>query len=178
MVATDAVLALKTRRRIYETVRTSPGSHLREIQRAVGLSFGSVSYHLGYLRRHNLIKEEKDGKNNRYLPEGLSSADQKLLGLLRQKSIRGILLLSVMHKEVSVQRLVSSLKLSSSTVNWHLKKLEDEHVIGRGSMGPQKIYHLLIDKDAIIKLLIAYRESFLDAMINNVVELVDLRTKP
>ena len=174
-MATADVLALETRKDIYEYVRKSPGSHLREVQRSTGLSFGSVSYHLGYLCRHNLIKEEKDGKNNRYFPIEMSNADKKLLGLLRQKSIRGILLFLVMRKEISHQSLVSLLKLSPSTISWHLKKLEEDQIIGCGSMNKRKTYHLIIDKIRIIKLLIAYKESFLDAMVNNVVELVDVR---
>ena len=81
----------------------------------------------------------------------------------------------VMHKEISHQSLISLLKLSPSTISWHLKKLEEDQIIGCGSMNKRKTYHLIIDKIRIIKLLIAYKESFLDAMVNNVVELVDVR---
>ena len=175
MATSSDVLALETRKQIYETVRKSPGSHLREIQRSTGLSFGSVSYHLAYLCRHEMIKEEKDGKNNRYFPIEMDSSDKKMLGLLRQKSIRGILLFSLLHNEFNHQALVSQLKLSPSTISWHLKTLESVQVIKSSSANKRKKYQLNIDKSTIIKLLIAYKESFLDSMVNSVVELVDVR---
>ena len=174
MAAKD-VLALETRKNVYDAVRKSPGSHLREVQRSTKLSFGSVSYHLSYLCRHRLIKEEKDGKNNRYFPFDLENSDQRLLSLLRQKSIRGILLFLVIHKEALQQSLSSSLNISLSTINWHLKKLEEEKIIGFVSINKRKTYSLIIDKNRIIKLLISYKESFLDSMINSAVDLVDIK---
>ena len=117
------VLELEIRRKIYEIVTQCAGCHFREIQRAAKLSFGSVSYHLSYLRKHNLIREEKDGKNVRYFPLDISGEQKKLLTLLRQRSLRNILLFIFSNEGCSHQKIVSSVKLSPSTTTWHLKKL-------------------------------------------------------
>ncbi len=45
----DKALELEARRTIYEFVVSSPGTHLREIQRQIDLPLGTVEYHLKYL---------------------------------------------------------------------------------------------------------------------------------
>ncbi len=39
-------LELETRRTIFEFIRQNPGSHLREIQRRLGLPIGVLNFHI------------------------------------------------------------------------------------------------------------------------------------
>src|SRR5574341_1409095 len=88
----ERVLELDTRRKIYKLVQRYAGCHFREIERKSGLSTGSIKYHLDYLTRYHLIKQEKEGNTLRYFPNNFQPQNIKLLGLLRQKSVRDILL--------------------------------------------------------------------------------------
>ncbi len=88
----DTALDLEVRCKLYEMVKKYAGCHFREIERKSGLSTGSVSYHLHYLARKGLITEEREGNNLRYFTKEFKSENKKLMGLLRQKSIRKILL--------------------------------------------------------------------------------------
>ena len=56
------ILAVKTRKDLYDFVRKNPGFHLRELSRALGLSITLADYHLRFLERHELITSAMDGE--------------------------------------------------------------------------------------------------------------------
>ncbi len=145
--------------------------NFREIERKSGLSTGSVKYHLDYLARHNLIRQEKEGNNLRYFFINVKSQSARLLGLLRQRSVRQILLFILIHENCNHEQIVESVSLSPSTVSWHLKKLEDASIIISHKEGRFKSYSIRIEKEVIINLLIIYRESFLDILVDRVIEM-------
>jgi predicted transcriptional regulator len=165
------VLELDIRRNIYGIVKKFAGCHFREIERKSGLSTGSVKYHLSYLAKHHLVKEEKDGSYVRYFPREFKTENRKLLGFLRQKTIRNILLHILTNKDCSHEQIVDAVKVAPSTASWHLKKLEESNIVSSVKKGRIKSYTILPDRDEIISLLITYQESFLDAMVDRVVEM-------
>jgi predicted transcriptional regulator len=165
------VLELDSRRKIYEVVKKYAGCHFREIQRKCNLSTGTVKYHLTYLVNHRLIKEEKDETNIRYFPKEFISENKKLLGLLRQKKVREIILFILTNNNCNHEQIAEAVNVSPSTVSWHLKKLLENNIIGYLKNGRKTSYNILIDKEEIIKLLITYRESFLDSLVDNVIEM-------
>jgi predicted transcriptional regulator len=165
------VLDLESRRKIYDVVRKNAGGHMREIQRVSGMSYGMVSYHLSYLSKHNLIKEEKDGNYVRYYPVTIDFNDGKLLSLLRQRSVRNILLFIITHDGCSHQDIVSSVHLSPATITWHLKKLIDNNIIRPERRGKYKAYFLIVPLESITSLLITFRESFVDKLVDGFLEL-------
>ena len=73
------ILELKSRMKIYGVVKKFAGCHFREIERKSNLLTGTVKYHLSYLTKYSLIKEEKDGGNTRYFPKDFKSENKKLL---------------------------------------------------------------------------------------------------
>mgnify|MGYP001262977752 CR=1 FL=1 len=168
------VLELNSRRKIYEVVRKFAGAHFREIERKSKLSTGSTRYHLNFLVKKDLINEKGEGNTIRYFPKGFSSENKILLSLLRQKSIRGILLFILTHDNCIHEQIVQSVKLSPSTVSWHIKKLTQANIIESSRVGRKTNFKLIVDKEEIMKLLIAYRESFLDSLVDNVVEMWDV----
>ncbi len=171
----SGILLLATRRGIYETVRRNAGCHLREIQRLTGLPFGSVSYHLSYLVRHDLLRTKKEGNTLRYFPLDTSSDDQELLTLLRQQSVRSILLFVFSNDCCTHREIAVSTKLSASTTTWHLKKLLDAGVIKMTRSGKFNSYRLAAPRERIMALLIAYRESFLDRLVDGLIDLWERR---
>ncbi len=164
-------LELAARKKLYDTVKQFAGAHFREIQRASGLSFGSASYHLAYLHRHHLIKEVRDGRNVRYFPINNPIPDEKLLMLLRQRSVRVILLYVFGHEGCTQEEIVSAVRLSPSTTSWHLKKLIGNGTIDARKKGRYTVYSLSIPKERIMKLLIAYKASFVDTLVDGLIEL-------
>ena len=165
------ILELDSRRKIYDIVRKYAGCHFREIERRTNLSTGVVQYHLHYLAKHDLIQEERDGNNVIYFPRSFDSNNKTLLTLLRQGTVRRIILFLVNHKNPSHEEIVDAIKVSPSTVSFHLKKLIHSDIVSTAKSGRRTFYSLHVDKEKIMKLLITYQASFLDAMVDRVVEM-------
>jgi predicted transcriptional regulator len=165
------VLELETRRRLYDVVKQHAGCHFREIERMSQLSTGSATYHLHYLVKKGLLEEVRDRKNKRYFTKEVPSKNKKLLSLLRQKSIRRIMLCLLINKKCNHETLSTFAQLSPSTTSWHMQKLEQEHIVGFVKLGRKKYFTLLIDKNEIMNLLITYQQSFVDTLVDNVIEM-------
>ena len=168
------ILDLNLRKKIYDITKKFAGCHFREIGRLSRLPTGTVKYHLDYLAKHGLITSSKEDRNLRYFPRDFSSGNKKLMGLLRQKSIRKILLFVLMHDNCNHEQIVNYVKLSPSTISWHLRKLEESKAISSRKKGRKTYYSVLADKEEIVKLLIIYKESFLDSLVDSVVEMWDI----
>jgi predicted transcriptional regulator len=165
------VLELDVRRKVYEIVRKYAGCHFREIQRKSKLSIGSIKYHLDYLEKNKLIKSQKETNNLRYYPKEFQSQNTQLMGLLRQEKIRQIILFILLNKNCTQEKISENVQLSSSTTSWHLKKLEEAKILRSTKIGRIKKYILLIDEKELVKLLITYKESFLDELVDNVIKM-------
>jgi predicted transcriptional regulator len=167
----ERILQLDTRRRIYEIVKRYAGCHFREIERKSGMPTGSVRYHLAYLAKRGLIKEEREGNSLRYFPKEFKSENTKLMGLLRQGSVRQIILFILTHKDCSHEEIAEAVGLSPSTVSWHLKKLEESSTVGSTRHGRVKNYRIRVNEEEIINLLVTYKETFLDSLVDKVIDM-------
>lgn len=153
---------------LFELITSKPGLHYRELTRDSSYSATNVRHHLRQLIRQGKIKEIKGGKNLRYYPISFSSEETILMGLLRQRSIRRILLL-IATKKCTNKILLKEIPISASTLSFHIKKLIDESVIRK-----DYYYELLVDKDHLIKLIRDYKASFFDSLVDNMSELWDV----
>jgi len=168
----DKILELEKRREIYEFVNKNSGCHFRDIERKSRIPLTSLRYHLNYLTKHNLLSAEKFGNNVRYFSKELTSENKQLLGLLRQNSMRKIVLCILKKKDCTFEDIVEFVNLSPSTISFYLIKLEDQKIINK--MINKKIsYSLAIDEKEIMNLLIIYKESFVDTLVDNVIEMWD-----
>jgi predicted transcriptional regulator len=170
----DKILELENRRKIFEIVKVNAGCHFREIERKSKIPHGTLKYHLNFLVKYKLIRQSKDGGNIRYFPIELHVEDMRLLGLLRQKSIRRIILILLSEKKCEHNEIVNFVKLSSSTVNWHMNHLVREKIVDKNSNGKTVSYKLSGNENEIVKLIISYQDSFLDSLVNKVVEMWDV----
>jgi len=165
------ILELETRKKIYLAVKKFAGSHFREIQRKSELAVGSVQHHLHALVKSGLIREVKTGNNIVYFPREFESENTVLLGLLRQENIRKIILFIMMNKDCNHEQIVNYVNLSPSTISWHLKKLQQEGVVKADKQGRKTFYKLTCDEKEIVNLLITYQESFVDKLVDRVIEM-------
>ena len=152
---------METRRRIYEVITSFPGLHFREIQRKTRLGNGSLRYNLSVLERRGFIESEKQGRALRYYPRGMRSDEKKLLGLLRLKTVRRILVYLLSRQEARHGEIARALGLSPSTVTWHMRRLV-EHGVVEERCGA----YVLADTDGLRRTLSTYRESLLDEMVD------------
>ncbi len=166
----EEAVALTPRDKIYSTIAKNPGLHFREVQRRTGIATGAMQYHIDYLKKKHLIREEKEGKFSRFYSIDSDVKETKLMNLLRQDSVRKIVVFLVQKRRASLQKISKEINLGISTTSFHLQKLIAAGiVIQKNSNG--KVYFYLKDKESVLNLIIGYKESFLDSVVDNFVEL-------
>jgi predicted transcriptional regulator len=162
-------LELENRKRIFECVRHSPGIHFREIQRRTGMPIGVLEYHLHYLVSKSLLTVEKQESFSRYFPCGQISAEkQRIMSALRQEIPRGIILYLLRNPNATHGEVLRNFSISGGTLSYHIKKLVNRAVIRVEKSGRESRL-TVIDPDKVIDLLIVYRRTFLDRLVDDFV---------
>jgi len=168
----DKALALSARDKIYRAITKNPGLHFRELQRRTGLATGSLQYHIDYLSRRRLIKSVKQGKFVRYYSASGEQfgENETLMNLLRQESLRKIMLFLLTKRSATNLTISSAIELSPSTISWHLSKLVENNVVGVRKRARKKYFYLL-EPEKVMEMLRSYKKSFLDELVNHFVEI-------
>ncbi len=161
---------LSTRRRIYEEIVLNPGLHFRELQSRLNLPTGVLEYHLGVLEREGIIVSKFDGRYRRLFPNTtMTREERKIMGALRSKIGRQIVIFLIEHGKMRHSDLAANLNLSPSTLSYHLTKLIKSGIIAFESSGRERFYYVL-NPDTVAKVIIKYRRSFLDVLVDNFAE--------
>jgi len=161
----EEILENERRRRIYATIKKNPGLHIRELQRVLDIPLASLQYHLNYMARRSIIIEEKSEHYTRYYSKALDPEDKKILSILRQKTMRDIVLIIMVNKKAKYQFLVENLTIPTSTVSFYIKCLLENNIIERTKIGHENLYTLK-NEDRIAKVLIAYQSNLLDVLVD------------
>ncbi len=163
----EKALELEARRTIYEFVVSSPGTHLREIQRQIDLPLGTVEYHLKYLVDKEMLVEKADGNYKRYYPIGMyGSVDKKILSLLRQEIPRRIVMKLLLNPGTNFKVLSEGFPVSASTLSYHLSKLVKGEVVRKIKKGRESLYYVN-NQEEVAKVLLTHRKSFLDGLVES-----------
>jgi predicted transcriptional regulator len=166
----EEAIALSSRDKIYSTMAKNPGLHFRELQRRTGIATGALQYHIDCLKKKHIIREEKDGKFSRFYSLRGGEVNTVLMNLLRQASVRRIVLFLMKRRRAALPQIAKEVQLSVSTTSFHLQKLLQSQVVLQKNYG-KKTYFFLADKDAILQILLTYRKSFLDEMVDSFADL-------
>ena len=161
----EEVLENENRRKIYSVVEAHQGIHLRELQRLLDMPLTTLEYHLNYMTRKKIVFSETEGHFRRYYTKPLESEDKKVLSALRQKKMREIVLVVMSREKVKYQFLSDYLKLPYSTLSSYLKYLVDRSILVREKIGYETVYTIR-DEDQIAKVLVAYKTSLLDKLVD------------
>jgi len=164
-------LELGTRRRIFEHVRRFPGTHFREILRALELQPGELEYHLHTLEKARILSAQDEGGRRRYFVAAeVPHPDHAVLGLLRQAAVRRLLVVILSRPGVSFQDLLQETGGAKSTLSFHLKKVTSGGLVTADRAGREKAYRVP-EPERVANLLVTYRASFLDAAVDRFVAL-------
>ena len=162
-------IELDTRRRIYEHVVANPGTHLRAIKDELDMPMGQLEYHLHYLEQRGLLESKEDRYYKRFYPREMSATDRRILAAIRQERPRQIVLVVLENPGIDHKGVQDALGVSASSLSFYMKDLVGKEIIGRTREGQRSLYHVL-DVDRVVKLLITYRPSFLDKMVDRFLE--------
>jgi predicted transcriptional regulator len=165
----DEILENEKRRKIFTVIEASPGIHLRELQRILDMPLTTLEYHLSYMTRKGIIFAETEVHHKRYYTKPLDPEDKKVLAALRQKRMREIVLTVLANEKAKYQLLADRLKLSHSTLSSYLKYLVNKNILIREKIGYENLY-TVGDEDRVAKVLIAYKPSFLDKLVDKTLD--------
>lgn len=165
----SGALALENRRRIYEFIRRTPGAHLREIQRALLLPYGTAEYHLHALEDAELVRAAADGNLKRYFAADFAYGDRLVLGLLRKRPVRAVVVALLEKGELTHQDLAHAAGIKPPTLSYHLPRLEAAHVVAIRRDGRFTRVHL-VDPKLMGRLLVAHARSFADSAVDRFLE--------
>ncbi len=158
---------LETRKRVYDFVVNNPGVHLREVERLTNLPLGVVRYHLDRLQREDLIFAQEDRYFKRFFPRGrIPNVPTEYFAVLRQESLRKIVLHLVNNPGASHAAIMEALALPASTLSTYLSYLLRRQILRRERSGKENLY-FVINEEAVIKVLLVYRPNFLDKLVDN-----------
>ena len=105
-------------------IQDNPGYHLRRIKRVMGISMGTVQYHLDRLEKIGKITSTKRGFYKFYFPVGIFKENEKeILQILTQETTRKILMLIIEYKNPTQTDIVKRMKISATSVRWHVRRL-------------------------------------------------------
>ena len=126
---------------------------------------GVLEYHLRILIGLGVIESERDNQFVRFYPTSILHEERTLISILRQPRLREIITFLISHPGSDYKAIVRELNLSSSTISWHLKRLEQLGVVARGESGAGLTCFEVAKSQELTRILSTYRLSFLNKAV-------------
>lgn len=153
-------------------IQDNPGCHLRRIKREIGISMGTVQYHLHKLEKMGRVTSTRSGLYKYYFPSGLFRENEKeILEVLTHETARKILMFIIEQKSPTQTDIVNSVRISARSISWHVGRLIALKMIREIKDGKYKRYQLQDDAKDILTLLRSYYPSVWDKWSMRVVEM-------
>jgi len=153
-------------------IQDNPGCHLRRIKREIGISMGTVQYHLHKLEKMGRVTSTRRGLYKYYFPAGLFRENQKeILEVLTHETARKILMFIIEQKSPTQTDIVNSVRISARSISWHVGRLIALKMIREIKDGKYKRYQLQDDAKDVLTLLRSYYPSVWDKWSMRVVEM-------
>ena len=153
-------------------IQDNPGCHLRRIKREIGISIGTVQYHLHKLEKMGRVTSSRRGLYKYYFPAGLFRENEKeILEVLTHETARKILMFIIEQKSPTQTDIVNSVRISARSISWHVGRLIALKMIREIKDGKYKRYQLQDDAKDILTLLRSYYPNIWDKWSMRVVEM-------
>ena len=161
------------RHRILQFIRDNPACHLRKIKDELDLAMGTVQYHLDKLEKAGRITSQKQSLHKFYFLVGAFEENEKhILEVLSNETAREILMFIIEQKKYPSQSEISKhIAISSPSVSWQIKRLQDYRVIDEIREGKFKRYKLHGDSKQFVALLRNYYPSIWNKWSNRLAEI-------
>lgn len=151
-----------------------PGIRYRELLRLTKFKNGTLSHHLLTLEKNLMIKVLRPEKGNitRYYPY-LTPVDEALIvGYLRIKTSRQILMLLHSKRKALFSEIALYINKAPSTTSWNLKRLLESNIVVKKKNNESWIYSLKNPK-LVEKIVNKPNHTILDRSIDNYISLID-----
>jgi predicted transcriptional regulator len=161
-----------TTAQIFRFIQENPSCHLRKIKKELDLAMGTVQYHLDKLEKGGRITSQRQGLHKYYFVVGAFEENEKqLLEVLSNETAREILMFIIEQKYPSQSEISKHMRISSPSVSWQIKRLQDYRVIDEIKEGKFKRYKLHGDSNQVVALLKNYYPSIWNRWSNRLAEM-------
>jgi predicted transcriptional regulator len=162
-------LALESRRRIYEAVRTRPGVSGREVERLTEMARGETVYHLERLVEAQLVHREPAGHQDHYFAASVPLGERTLLRLARSPSARRLMVVMLKDPAQTVPELREKTGLSQARISVHMRRLLETGLVESGRKGRLRTF-AIVDPARALRLLVTYRQGYADGFVEGLLE--------
>jgi predicted transcriptional regulator len=119
----------ENRSKIFGLICQNPGIHLREMQRALGVSFNSIRYNTEKMTSSGEIICEKSTGYSRFYPPDMSEKDRQFYSVSRNKTTFKILAELSTEPLLSNKELVARTGFAKSTISEHVHELLSANLV-------------------------------------------------
>jgi predicted transcriptional regulator len=142
--------------------------------RITNLNNGTLSHHLSTLEKRSTIKVIRTESSNitRYYPASTPSEETVILGYLKIRTTKEIIIKLIETKSCTFNELVAHINRAPSTTSWNLKRLLDSEVIIR-KRGSEVSEYLLKNPLEVEKLITKTDITLLDRSVDNYISLME-----
>lgn len=153
------------RHRLHDLLQASPGLHLRELERRLGVPQATLRHHLERLRTRGVVEAYRDGRLLRFFPAG-DMEGREALAALRQEPLRRALLLLLEEGGGSEYRaLAARSEVPQSTLSTRLAALQARGLATVEKVGRETRWRLVAPQ-AVVRVLREHRESLADPQVD------------
>ena len=141
-ITDDEILDDPNRAGIYRLIQSEPGISTKDIADRLDLAWGTVTHHLGKLEKRRFVVSKKYGKYRRYFANGAGgSQDKDALAVLRLDRTGDVAALIQKQPGLTQKAVSQVLGVSSSTILWHVKRLEEVKLVRKVREGKLVRYY-------------------------------------
>jgi len=164
-----------TRSRIRDCISRKPGIHFNDIKRKLDIATGQTQYHLRKLVSAGQLDEESIQGRTHYYPPTYSAWEREAIALLRRETSREIVLSLLRNDPAAPAEITEILDLARSTVEWHLSRLAEHDIIGKGPMDEEsnRVVVTLREKETVYRLLREIEPHILDRVVDRFSRVTD-----
>lgn len=163
------ILELPVRKKLTEYIRKNPGVHFRQIARDLELAIGQLDFHLNTLTKGEVLIKDGSTSNARYyVRDKFSREERKAMSYLRREIPRGIVIFLMENPDATPHEILEMFDFTHATLSYHLKRLEKAGILKVEQSGKERHYSVT-DPEIIEMLLVLYRTSLLDTIVDGIV---------
>lgn len=158
---------------LLKIIDLSPGIRYRELLRITNLNNGTLSHHLSTLEKCSNIKVLRSENSNitRYYPSSIPTEETIILGFLKIKTIKELILKLLEKKSCTFNELVLHINKAPSTTSWNIKRLLDSGVVIRKRGTDCSEYSLKNPKE--VEKLLKVNIGLIDRSVDNYTSLIE-----
>jgi DNA-binding transcriptional ArsR family regulator len=129
-ISDNEILDDPNRAGIYRLIQAEPGISTKDVADRLHLAWGTVTHHLTKLEKRRFVVSKKYGKYRRYFANGQGGSDRKdELAVLRLDRTGDVAALIRANPGMTQKAVSEALGVSSSTILWHVKRLEEVRLV-------------------------------------------------